>query len=362
MHDIAFTPEDWDRIRRDHSAWWAGELDRPLVLIEEDTTSPEDDLPWAPRFVAQLPWELSPEEVVERYEIRLANQRWYGDAFPRWWVNFGPGILAGFVGNRVHVAEETVWFETDDDRPLEDIHPQYVDTNPWWQRVQALTRTAAEAWQDTVCVGYTDLGGNLDIAASLRTTKKLLMDCIDAPDEVVRLVNDITRLWLRYFEQLHTLSDIAGCGHTPWAPVWSPRKCYMLQCDFSYMISPAMFEQFVLPDLQACCKYLDHSFYHLDGPGQIPHLDLLLAMPDLHGVQWIPGDGAHPNPADWPDILARIRSAGKLCQLFTSPEGALRIVREHGGKGFMLGVGGRFTEQEAKDFVDTIAKEGRRNT
>ncbi len=46
----------------------------------------------------------------------------------------------------------------------------------------------------------------------------------------------------------------------------------MLQCDFAYMISPQMFERFVLPDLTACCEALEHGFYHLDGKGQIRHL------------------------------------------------------------------------------------------
>ena len=60
------------------------------------------------------------------------------------------------------------------------------------------------------------------------------------------------------------------------------------------MISPAMFERFVMPDLVACCDHLDHGFYHLDGKGEIPHLDLLLSIPRLRGIQWIPGDGAAP--------------------------------------------------------------------
>jgi hypothetical protein len=114
----------------------------------------------------------------------------------------------------------------------------------------------------------------------------------------------------------------------------------MLQSDFAYMISPRMFKRFVVQDLTDCCAAMDHGFYHLDGKGQLAHLDQLLAIERLRGIQWIPGDGQPPGD-EWTEVLQRIRAAGKLCQLYVSLEGARRIVREHdGGRGFVLAVGG----------------------
>ena len=65
---------------------------------------------------------------------------------------------------------------------------------------------------------------------------------------------------------------------------------------------------FCRPDIAACCAELEHGFYHLDGKGQIPHLDHLLAIPGLKGVQWIAGAGqpATADPTWWP-LLKRIR-------------------------------------------------------
>ena len=34
--NIHFSADDWARIERDWSAWWAGELERPLVMIESE--------------------------------------------------------------------------------------------------------------------------------------------------------------------------------------------------------------------------------------------------------------------------------------------------------------------------------------
>jgi hypothetical protein len=36
---------------------------------------------------------------------------------------------------------------------------------------------------------------------------------------------------------------------------------------------------------------LPRTFYHLDGIGQLHHLDLVLSIAELDGVQWVPGDG-----------------------------------------------------------------------
>ncbi len=351
--NLHFAEQDWERIERDWTAWWAGELERPMVMIEGLELSRGATLPDAPHFTSNLPLELSADEVVDRYQQLLEATRFYGDAWPKWWLNFGPGIVAGFLGAQVHCAPDTVWFGAGAPagaQNIQDMHPTYDAGNFWWRRIQELTRVAVERWGNQASVSITDLGGNLDILASLRTTEQLLLDLYDSPDEVERLASEITRLWLRYYDELYAVVQKAGRGTTPWAAIWSPGRCYMLQSDFAYMISPRMFERFVLPDLAACCDALDHGFYHLDGKGQIPHLDMLLSLKRLRGIQWIPGDGAPP-PEEWLPLLKRIRDGGKLCQVNVSPGGARTIVREVGGRGFALHIEQRMSRAEAEDFL-----------
>jgi len=346
--NLHFTERDWERIERDWTAWWAGELDRPLVMIE----SLDQSAIWASDF----PLDAPADEVIDHYQARLETTRFYGDAWPKWWPNFGPGICAGFFGALVHSVPGTVWFEPAEQLPSEGIHPRYDTDNVWWRRVRELTRTAVKRWGGQVSVGHTDLGGNLDILASLRTTQNLLFDLYDAPDQVARLVGEITRLWHCYYDELYAIIEEAGRGTTPWAAIWSPVRCYMLQSDFAYMISPPMFERFVLPDVAACCETLDHGFYHLDGRGQIPHLDMLLSLERLRGIQWIPGDG-QPPPEEWLPLLERVRDRGKLCQLYVSPQGARTIVRELGGSGFALYIQQQMSQAEAEDLLRVLASD-----
>ncbi len=369
MGQLRFTQEDWARVERDTVAWWEGELDRPLVYLASTDPVPQEADGRRYSYLSNYPLDMPVEAIIERHAPVLEATHYYGDAFPQWWVNFGPGIMAGFVGADVHsVAEpsETVWFTPAEMKPLEDLTLHYDANNVWWQRVQAITDGIVKRWQGQVVSGHTDLGGNLDILASLRDTQRLLLDVIDVPEEVDRLIPQITELWIRYYDELDRLvrrrdDGTPSCrGTTCWTPLWSPGKTYMLQCDFSYMISPAMFERFVMPDLVACCDYLDHGFYHLDGKGEIPHLDHLLSIDRLRGIQWIPGDG-QPTPDQWLDLLKRIRDGGKLCQVFVTPEGARHIVRNLGGRGFLLVIGQSANEfrdpERAHAYLRTLAQE-----
>ena len=353
-----FSQEDSARVRGDWEAWWAGELSRPLVYLAVTDPLPAEPVRYS--FLSNYPMTMPATELVELNAPQVNATHYYGDAFPWWWVNFGPGIASGFMGAQVHsVAEpsETVWFTPSRETALPELTLAHTQDSVWWRRVADITRAIVERWDGAVQVGHTDLGGNLDILASFRTSEGLLYDVIDHPEDVVRCVAEITAAWIRYYGELDALIRPACGGTSCWTSLWSPGKTYMLQCDFSYMISPRMFERFVMPDLVACCAYLDHAFYHLDGKGEIPHLPLLLSIERLRGIQWIPGDG-QPPANEWLPLLKRIRDGGKLCQVYVSPEGALQIARALGGRGFLFIVqhsNGEFRDPErARAFVKEL--------
>jgi hypothetical protein len=343
---INFSEKDWVRIQDSWKSWWEGDLNRPLVVIEV----PGGPSLAAHRFAASYPIDMPADEVIAVYDRALAGCRWYGDAWPRWFPNLGPGIMAGFLGANVRPAEDTVWFGLQKPSGMPETQPKLDWNNPWWKRVEELTLCAVQYWGNQVCVGLTDIGGNLDVLASLRGTEKLLMDIVDAPKAIIRLSKKLTRLWLQYYRRLYGMIAGNGRGATPWAHIWSPGPCYMLQSDISCMLSPQTFDRLVLPDLDACCRSIEYAFYHLDGPGAILHLDKLLSLKNLRGIQWIPGDGAPP-PENWLSLLSKIRAGGKLCQVYVTGQGARTIVSELGGKGFALAIRDVGDEAEAQGLL-----------
>ncbi|HWQ46088.1 MAG TPA: hypothetical protein VN376_04430, partial [Longilinea sp.] len=101
---------------------------------------------------------------------------------------------------------------------------------------------------------------------------------------------------------------------TTWTPLLSDGKYYLPSNDFSGLVSTPMFAEFFLPLVEQECRFLTHSMYHLDGPGALRHLDLLLAIPELDAVQFV------PPPSDtcfssWVWVYQRIQKAGKGVQV-----------------------------------------------
>lgn len=320
---IDFDVQRWERVKVDSSTWWRGELDRPLVQFTTGGRDPGRPEPAIPHydFMAFYDLSVSAEDIIDRWDYNFSCMHFLGDAFPSLFPNFGPGVVAAFLGAELQTSIDgcTVWFQPKEDMDIRDLHFSYDPDNIWLLRVKDICRAAAHRWRGNVQVMMTDLGGNLDLISTFRPSEKLLYDLYDYPEDVKRLTWEAHELWWRYFEEINEVLRPSNPGYIGWAPIFSETPSYILQCDFSYMISPAMFDEFVKPELEATCKRLSNTFYHMDGPGQLSHLDSLLSISELKGIQWVPGAGA-PDCKHWPEVYRKIRDAGKLVQLYGEPD------------------------------------------
>jgi 5-methyltetrahydrofolate--homocysteine methyltransferase len=134
------------------------------------------------------------------------------------------------------------------------------------------------------------------------------------------VLNHLHKIWFNCFEKFSNIIDTDFYGFSNWATLWSRRKSFILQCDFSVYLSPKLFSEFILPLVEEECRFFERSFWHLDGPLELPHLDKLLSLSELNGIQWIPGAG-NPDPGEscWVPLYRRIQEAGKLLQITGIP-------------------------------------------
>ena len=332
---IHFSAERWQRVKDTHRSWWRGDVGRPLIQAAVGGRDPKRAEPALPRrhFHAHYDPDVSPEEVIDRVDFELSSRRWFADGFPSMWPNFGPGVIAAFTGCTLESDERTCWFHPQEDIPCGQMPLEFHPESYWFQRIADLSRAGLERWEGLVQIGMTDLGGNLDILSSFRPGEKLLLDLYDCPEDVKRVTWKAHEIWWRYYEAFNEILQPVNPGYTAWTPIYSESPYYILQCDFCYMIGPDMFDEFVKPELAASCRRLGNAFYHLDGPGQLPHLDSLLSIPELKGVQWVPGDG-NPDVAYWPEVYRKIHEAGKLIQVWPTAEygfGILDVLAEQIG-------------------------------
>lgn len=317
---IAFSPARWRQVQETHRLWFARKLGRPQIQLR---------LHGAPsRLVpAEHPFEgftaaygdIPEDKIIESWDYQLSTQRFLGDSFPTQWLNYGPGVLAAFLGCELFLGKkkETIWFHPQQQLELPEL--EFVadgESNPYWQKMSRIIEAAGRRWRGQMQIGFTDFGGTLDVLSSFRPSEALLYDLYDEPERVIELTWEIHRRWWEFYDRQEAKLRASGNpGTSCWTPLLCRERFYMLQCDFGYMLGPNMFDRFVIPELAASCRRLDQAFYHLDGVGQLPSLDLLLAIPELKGVQWIPGAG-QPGVSHWPEVHRRISDAGKLIQFW----------------------------------------------
>jgi 5-methyltetrahydrofolate--homocysteine methyltransferase len=344
-----FTQAEWKNCSANWEKFWNGDLKRPLVLMHLNDGSSKENSQYK-RYFPQYGKDLTDFDVSQIESEQIGTVKHLGDAFPYRFTNFGPGSMATYFGSELGFDDSTVWYKSLN-KELPEIDLTMDTSNFWYNRIKSIQENLISSFKGEAVVTYSDMGGNLDILASLRGSEKLLYDLYDCPDIVEKKVNEITALWLKCYKEESDRIRKSGRGFCPWAPVYSHTKTtYMLQCDFSYMISPDMFERFVLPDISECCNHIDIPFFHLDGKGELPHLDHLLSLPKLKGIQWIPGAG-QAEASEWIEVLEKIRSAEKLVQIYNSLEGSLKLKREMSLEGFIIDVQlpENFTKKEAQE-------------
>lgn len=321
---IRFNDKNWETVRENYRKWWADELGRPILPMVLWGADPGRSAPRNPllAFANCSDFSISPEQIVDRYDYELSCYEYHGDSFPiMQMMQFGPGVAAAFLGAELHNNKDTVWFHAPKQLPISEIHLSYDEGNVWLNRVKDIYRAGMKKWGGNVCMGMVDLGGILDILASHLTTEELAYALYDEPEEVRRLVNEIQRLWLRFYEEIYDI--IKGQqGFTDWSSIYSEKPSYMLQSDFSYMISREMFDEFVKDELASTAARLSRPFYHMDGIGELKHLDSLLSIDTIAGIQWVPGEG-DPVKQDWSEIYRRISAGGKKIQAYYNFESYL---------------------------------------
>ena len=341
-------------IERYRVFWAHEETDRPVINLHVSNT----DASWSNHAPG------NPHDRWENLEMRykwsrfaMENTKYYGEAYATDWVNFGPGALSAMMGSNYVPDENTIWFGRDevyfpDWSNIDDLHLQ--KDSRMYNMVVDMTRILTDRNDGSYIVGISDLGGNLDVLASLRGTLELLVDLYDYPEIVLHATEVIDKAWIEYYSLLRGIIKESGqLGHSAWLGPWCETTYYPLQCDFAYMISPDAFAKFVMPSMKRMTDFLDHSIFHLDGQGQIAHLDQLLSISRLDGIQWVPGDGSPPVwDEKWFPMYDKIQAANKCLVLHgvNTVENALLLCDRLSPKGLYLHMN-LDTEEEAKGFM-----------
>lgn len=308
---VHFDRQRLQSVLGNHELWWEGKLDRALVRGVIEGYYPPSHTARAPRLSQATCHDFSwtAEEVIDAEDAFLSTCEYFADGYPVMdFAAFGPGVLAAMLGSELDNSRGQIWFLPCEE-DITKLHVSYDPNNKWVLRIKDLYRAGIERWNGSVIMTLPDLGGIMDILASLIGAENLVFALVDEPEEVHRVQREIQDAWYEAYRDFSEALAPQGAV-SDWNGILSREGGYIPQCDFSYMLGPDMFEEFVMPVLREDTKRLRNTIYHLDGIGALKHLDQLLTLPDLKAIQWVYGVD-QPGPHAWLEVYRKILDAGK---------------------------------------------------
>lgn len=335
----------WERIEQRFLAYWARENhDRPLLCIYAPK---QDAAPPLPSHHADLRarW-LDTDYVIARANRQFQNTYYAGEAMASFFPNLGPDVFAAMYGTPLVFGETTSWAQHNLHDLAEWQHIRLETEGFYYQKMLEMTRAVVEDAKGKYLAGVTDIHPGLDALVAMRSPETLCFDVLEDPDWVKQASVDLFEGFRTLYDELAALTTTHQRGTINWMGAWHPERWYVTSCDFCCMISPAMFEELVIPELMMELDYLDASIFHLDGPDALRHLDRLLAIPQLQGVQWVYGDG-QPTAAHWIDVLKKIQKAGKCVHVNATPEDLPALLEHVPPEGVLYNIAARSEEEAA---------------
>ena len=222
--------------------------------------------------------------------------------------------MAAFFGSRAELRPETVWYHpVVEDWESAELRFDKATDSLYRATIEATRYYVAES-RERYLVSLPELGSASDDLSLLRGMQPLVLDMIERPQPVKAALAQLAEAWVEINEELYAIASEANDGGCPieWMQSWAPGRHYQMSCDFSAVLSPALFDEFIVPELRTYLQVNDYAVYHWDGPDAVKYLDSLLAIDEIEAIQWTQGAGSPPaSDPLWITQYRKIQAAGK---------------------------------------------------
>lgn len=344
--ELSLKPDLADALARWRAFWHKEIIKRPAVVV----TAPKDGVKPVPgpRYPTRPGDDF--DKVLDQVEAHLATVYFGGEAMPRYEPCFGPDQLAAFVGARLDYSPDssgTSW-SVPFIESWETALPLRLE-GPNWLRMLEFCRKAGQRAKGKWVVCTLDMHSNFDWLVAIREPARLCMDLLDTPELIHRAMASVRALYREAYNAVHDAAGMAESGTSGWLPYYCEGRYCTTQCDFSCLLSPEQFNEFVLPALAEECEFLDHSVYHYDGRTCLQHFDAITGIKALDGIQWTPTAGG-PTMMEWLPLIKRFQATGKHVYVSCSPD-ELKVYHRELKPNLVLYSVGCKTEREADELL-----------
>ncbi|GHV13639.1 hypothetical protein FACS1894219_08710 [Clostridia bacterium] len=353
--------QNWDESYKRVMAWWNFEdTDRPVLLNSYTKPVEERDsnLKWIGGADPDEKRRIDIDLSVKMNNLRCVteNNRFIGDGVPGKNYSFGSdlGLLCVQAGGTISYGNGTAWLNHEPDLYSREIPDIASDCNVL-DRIGEYIRKAHETYGYDIVLGANPMIDPLTTLSMMRGAAELNLDLVDDPDTVERWVKALGDHYMKAAEFYRSVrAELGRREDLNWCGMWAPGDMDALQCDFSTMISPEMFRRFALPEAEREAAFYDYSLWHLDGDDEFRHLDDILAIPGLNGIQYVENKGK--DPLEHMEIWEKIIGRKKCLTMWASKESALEMTKHLGKKGLAFHIAGLQSEDAFYDYAKILER------
>ena len=271
-----------------YRAWAARQpLSRPMIgLLWEPDIRPlpafmERVRPGRPISPDQVDPELFLPYIEDCYRQDSALD---SDVIQPFTPAFGIPWVEAIAGCPVVPYPGSLWaepcVETYENRPPIVFDPE----NPWLRKLIEFTKAMVNCSSGRFAVALPQMRGPLDTLAAMRGAQRMCLDLLEQPEETVRLLNELTDLWISIAGAvLQAIPPYHG-GYCTRMKMWAPGLAVNPQNDTSTLISPAFYKRFVLPCDQQITDHFPYHSFHMHS-SEHHQIDNLLALEKLTAIQ-----------------------------------------------------------------------------
>lgn len=250
--------------------------------------------------------------------------------------------MEAIAGCEVYVspASSSIWAEHPDPSWEALSRVEFDPDNPWLLKLIECATALREHAAGRHPVSTPILRGVSDIATALLGPQRFVLELYDHPREMQRLLGRCAEMWegvgqalVRAFGKFHG-GQCAGRRR-----VWTPGTCMLYQDDAAAMLSPALFQEFILPHEHDILKQFGRTMIHTHSGTLRIMIDGLLSLPSLHAIE-VQFDPSGPSLAALIASFKRIQEhkalliSGELADL--TLDGIKMLIRELSPRGLCL--------------------------
>lgn len=164
--------------------------------------------------------------------------------------------------------------------------PEFSESNPWVAKMLEFIPALTERSGGRYPVGVTLMRGISDLLSALYGGGEFILRMIDEPDEIHRVVEQLTAFWIAFGRcLLSRLPEFHGGTGSFLYGLWCPGKTIWLQEDAAALLSPALYEEFIHQADLEIARSFQNSVIHLHPTRFIPTRHLVeseLGAIELH--------------------------------------------------------------------------------